>query len=179
MGEVVMDQDGIESFMGQLGVDAQTDVLAISISQAMEAEYMGEYKWSEFKKGCAALGCDSIASWTAVLPRLRQDLTNEAKYFALYKYAFNFAQEKGKRNVEVELACALWDLLIGPAKCQFLEQWKAFLNGKVERNELIVVTKDTWEQFYQLVKSTGGNIANFEDDGTWPVMIDEFVAGVQ
>ena len=114
----------------------------------MGAEYMGEYKWPEFKKGCLALGCDSIQGWKSVLPRIRQEIQNEQKFLALYKYSFSFAQEKGKRNVEVELANGLWDLLIGPSKCQFLEQWKGFLNGKVERNEINVITKDTWEQFY-------------------------------
>ena len=79
----------------------------------MKAKYMGEYTWEEFKTGCAALGCDSIASWTAALPRLRTELNSEAKNKEMYHYAFQFAQEKGKRNVDVELACALWDLLIG------------------------------------------------------------------
>ena len=144
----------------------------------MEAKYMGEYSWTEFNKGCQALGCDDIASWTAAVPRLRTELQNEAKFAQMYKYAFTFAQEKGKRNVEVELACALWDLLIGPQKCQFIEQWKTFVNGKAERNEIVVITKDTWDLFYDLVKQTRGNIANFEDDGAWPSMIDEFVAYV-
>ena len=52
----------------------------------------------------------------------------------------------------VELACALWDLLVGPVKCQFLEKWKIFLNKKVERNEILVVTKDTWDLFFDLIK---------------------------
>ena len=85
---------------------------------------MGEYTWAEFKKGCQALGADDIAGWTAAVPRMRSELQNEAKFAQMYKYAFTFAQEKGKRNVDVELACALWDLLIGPQKCQFIEQWK-------------------------------------------------------
>ena len=71
MGEVVMDQDGINAFMTQCGVDAETDVLFIKISQYMEAAFMGEYTSEEFNKGSTALGCDSIASWTAILPRLR------------------------------------------------------------------------------------------------------------
>jgi len=66
-----MDQDGITSFMGQLGINAETDVLFVKISQYMTAKYMGEYSWEEFNKGCAALGCDSIASWTSTLTRLR------------------------------------------------------------------------------------------------------------
>jgi len=96
----------------------------------------------------------------------------------MYHYAFQFAQDKGKKNVEVELACGLWDLLIGQQKCAFLDKWKAFLNGKVERNEILVVTKDTWHLFWDLNTQCRGNISNFEDDGCWPVMIDEFVAHV-
>ena len=145
----------------------------------MDAKYMGEYSWTEFNKGCAALGCDDVASWTAAVPRLRTELQNETKFSQMYKYAFTFAQEKGKRNVEVELACALWDLLIGPQKCQYIEQWKTFVTGKAERGEILVITKDTWDLFYDLVKQTRGNIANFEDDGAWPSMIDEFVAYLQ
>ena len=108
-----MEQEAITNFMGQLGINAETDIICIKISQYMKAKFMGEYTWEEFKTGCQALGCDSIASWTAVLPRLRQELQNEAKNKEMYHFAFQFAQEKGKRNVEVELACALWDLLIG------------------------------------------------------------------
>lgn len=93
----------------------------------------------------------------------------------MYHFAFQFAQEKGKKNVDVELACALWDMLIGEQNCGFLAKWKAFLTAKYERNEILVVTKDTWDLFYDFHKQTRGNIANFEDDGCWPTMIDEFV----
>lgn len=128
-----MDQDGIMSFMGRIGVNGETDQVAIMIAMYMEAQYMGEFKWPEFKKGCQTLGVDSIQSWSQVVPRLRQELNNEARYTAMYKYAFDFAQEKGKKNVDVELACALWDLLIAQERCSFLDKWKAFVNGKFER----------------------------------------------
>jgi len=41
-GEVVMDQDGIENFMQQIGVDP-TKLEAILISMYMGAQYMGEF----------------------------------------------------------------------------------------------------------------------------------------
>ena len=173
-GQEIMDQDGIESFMTQIGVDAQADIVVVVISQYMAAEYMGEYKWSEFNKGCKALNCDSIASWKTITSKLRQEVQNDAKFAEMYKFAFGFAKEKDKRNVDCELACALWDLLIG-SKCQFLTQWKAFVMGKKERGEQLVVTRDTWDLFYDLIKQTNGNIANFVDDGAWPSMIDQFV----
>lgn len=127
MGEEVIDQDGIGSFMSQLGIDAETDVVVILISMYMDAKYMGEYTWAEFDKGCSTLGVDSVAGWQNLIPRLRQELQNEAKQHQMYKFAFSFAQEKGKRNVEVELANSLWDLLIGVSKCSFLPKWQDFL----------------------------------------------------
>jgi len=92
----------------------------------------------------------------------------------MYKFSFTFAQEKGKKNVDVELACDLWDLLVG-TKCSFLTQWKSFVTAKRDAGEILVITKDTWNLFYDLIKQTRGNIANFEDDGAWPTMIDNFV----
>lgn len=68
-GETVMGQDGIESFMNSIGVDP-TGLVCILIANYMEASYMGEFKWDEFKKGCSKLGCDSIDSWKKVVPRL-------------------------------------------------------------------------------------------------------------
>ena len=115
----------------------------------MKAAFMGEFKWAEFKTGCGALGVDTVDTWKAVVPRMRQDASSAAMKHEIYKFAFGFAQEKGKKNVDVELACALWDLLIGP-QCGFLEKWKAFCMGKMERNEIRVITKDTWELFWDL-----------------------------
>jgi len=47
--------------------------------------------------------------------------------------------------------------------------------GKFERNEIKVITRDTWDLFWDLNKQTRGNMSNFEDDGAWPSIIDEFV----
>lgn len=29
--------------------------------------------------------------------------------------------------------------------------------------------------FYELFKQTGGDLTKFEDDGAWPLIIDEFI----
>lgn len=66
-------------------------MVTILISQYMQAHYMGEYTFEEFKKGSETLGCDSIQAWKNVVPQLRNELKNEAKFAAMYKYAFQFA----------------------------------------------------------------------------------------
>lgn len=40
----VMDQDGIEAFFNELGVNAQEDIVAILVAQYCEATSMGEFK---------------------------------------------------------------------------------------------------------------------------------------
>ena len=149
-----MEEEGIVQFYADMGVNMESDIVCLMISQYMQAETMGEYKKSEFLKGCEVLACDDISTFKAVLPRLRQEMKNETKFKEMYKFVFGFACEKGFKNVEVESANALWDLLIGSQRCKFLNQWKKFLEEKVEKKELTVVTKDTWDLFYDLVNQT-------------------------
>jgi DCN1-like protein 1/2 len=173
----VMDQDGIEAFFNDLGVNAQTDIVAILVAQYCEAAAMGEFKQAEFVKGCQALGCDNLQAWKDVLKnRLRTELKQEANFAKLYKFTFGFATERGFKNVEVETACALWELFLG-SQCQFLKKWVSFLNE--EKKDLKVITRDTWDLFYDLVKQTKGDLKNFVDDGAWPSQIDEFILYTQ
>lgn len=95
------------------------------------------------------LGCDNMKAWKDVLPRLYREMTDDAQFLKLYKFTFGFATEKGFKNVEVETACALWQLFLGK-KCSFLGKWIKFLTE--EKKDLKVVTRDTWDLFYDLVK---------------------------
>ena len=38
-----------------------------------------------------------------------------------------------------------------------------------------VVTRDTWDLFYDLNQQTNGDLKNFEDDGGWPTTFDSFI----
>ena len=88
----------------------------------------------------------------------------------VYDFTFDFTQEPGYKNISVDYAKILWGLLLGD-KCQFLDTWIAFIdNSKME-----IVKRDQWQMFYQLNKQTKGNFKNFEDDGCWASIIDEFV----
>lgn len=122
------------SFYEQIGIDPSTDIRAVLIFKYMNAEAQDELKWSEFMEGCKQLSADSIDSWKSVaLPRLSQEIGNESKFKDLYKTAFGFNVEEGKKNIDIETACAIWQLFIKPEKCRFLNKWIQFLQGKNER----------------------------------------------
>mmetsp|Transcript_114403 Transcript_114403/g.158854 ORF Transcript_114403/g.158854 Transcript_114403/m.158854 type:complete len:159 (+) Transcript_114403:259-735(+) len=144
----VWDEDGIDNFFKELGVNSETDIVAILASKYMNAASMGEYSEQEFMNGCESLGVSNLKEWHAVaLPRLRKELDNPEEFLALYKYLHGFAAEKGFKNVDVDTAIALWELMLSK-NCKFINEWFAFL--KSDKSELQVITKDTWEMFYDL-----------------------------
>jgi len=51
---------------------------------------------------------------------------------------------------------------------------------KRKQGKLIVLERDCYNMFYDLVKATKGDMANFAavDDGTWPPLFDEFAASL-
>ena len=141
----------------------------------MQVESGEEIRFAEFENGCKAIGCDDAASWKQALPRLQNEVKSDSKFKEVYKAAFGFNLETGKKNLPIEIACMLWDLFIPPSKCGFINDWKEFLQDKEKKGEMIVVTRDNWDLFFELNKQTGGNLANFEDDGGWPTTFDDFI----
>lgn len=104
------------------------------------------------------------------MPELKRKLSTDDNLFnEVYKFAFDFTQEQGFKNISFEYAEVLWEILLG-SKCNFLKEWLEFL----EQKKTEIVKKDQWEQFYLLVRETKGNYKNFVDDGTWSSTVDEF-----
>lgn len=138
----------------------------------MKAETYGEYTLAEFTNGCQANSCDTIEKWTQIAPRLRQRLQNDNEFLEIYKFAGRYACEKGKRNLEIDWALAIQEMFF--KDCRFFDKWAQFLREKRDSGRLLVLPRDTWDQFFILVRETRGDMNNFVDDGSWPTLFDEF-----
>ncbi len=84
------------------------------------------------------------------------------------------AHDPGFKTANIETAIALWELFL-TEKCRFMKEWIKFIQKK-EEDGLKAISKDVWEMLYELIDQTDGDIKKFVDDGSWPVLIDEFVA---
>ena len=133
---------------------------------------MGLYSKQEFCQGMATLGVDSINGLKRKLDELKNELNDNRKFKETYRFVFNFARDPGSRNVAVDTAISLWRLLLAP-KYQLSERWILFLEENGKRHD---VSKDTWNMLLDFLEEIGGDVYNFEEDGPWPVIIDEFVA---
>lgn len=38
-----------------------------------------------------------------------------------------------------------------------------------------MITQDTWSLFLQFSEQVGDDLSKFDEDGAWPVLIDDFV----
>ena len=109
------------------------------------------------------MGVDSLTAFKQKIPDLKKSLKNDADLFkSVYNFTFEFTQEQGKKNIDVDYAKALWPILMSD-KCQFLDKWLTF----IEKSEVKSIKKDQWQMFYQLCIQTKGVFANFVDDGCW------------
>lgn len=52
-----------------------------------------------------------------------------------------------------------------------MEEYSKFLEN--QDNEAF--TKDLWEQSIDFIAETSADFSNYDEDGAWPVVIDEFV----
>jgi len=79
------------------------------------------------------------------------------------------------QTVRIGIAIQLWSLLMQD-RCCFLDMWIAFLL----QTGALKVSADTWNMFYAFSESfTNDTFSNYDLDGCWPILIDDFVTYVQ
>lgn len=142
----------------------------------MNAEIMLIYKQEEFLNGMQALNVTDINSLKVKLPDLRNNLKTASFFEKVYKFTFDFARNVEKqKNLRTSTAVSLWKLLITEDIYGLSKEWIDFLeNCTGERKG---IRKDEWMQFLKFmtdVKVENKKVMDYDVDGAWPVLIDEF-----
>jgi len=174
-GQEVILADGVVAFCEDLAVDP-SDVVMLVISWRMGARHMGEFTRAEFTAGLETLGLDSVDKLKEQLPQMRRSLqTDEGVFSEVYRYAFGFATEKGQKSLALDTAFAMWRLLFDDGKWPLLDHWCDFLTEHHNK----AISRDTWNQLLEFSKSIKPDLCNYDAEGAWPYLIDEFVEYVQ
>jgi len=164
----------IEKYCADLEVDPE-DVVMIVLAYHLKCKEMGYFAKDEFIKGFEILGCDTLDKMKAQLPKLKKDLDDTAKFQAIYKYAFQFAKEGEQKCIGVEIAQGLLNLLLVdryPVAKSFVE----FLKGQEQYK---VLNADQWASLLEFCKLIQPDFTNYDENGAWPCILDEWVAWVK
>ena len=166
----MFEDEGIEKFCSDIGIDPQ-DVVVLVISWKMKAETMCVYTREEFMRGMEEMGCDTIGKLKKLISKLRTEITNPKVYKDFYNFCFMFAKERDTKVLGQEMAIGMWNLLLAD-KFTNLPLWITFLES---REKKWPISKDTWTLLLDFFRQTKDDFSDYDEDGAWPVLIDDFV----
>ncbi|KAI0293434.1 Cullin binding-domain-containing protein [Russula brevipes] len=169
--------------------------LPLLLAWQCDSQEMGRISKKEWMGGTTALRVSSLASFAAVLDdlnnlivlgkppvasrpsmshvksqksavhdRTRYDsyVVDTGKAFSsFYNFCFALAKPESSRNIDMETACALWSVYV----TEFINATGSYKG----------VNKDLWNMMLEFCRDTRRDLSNFEADGAWPSVIDEFV----
>lgn len=162
--------DGVSLLCNDLEVDPQ-DIVMLVLSWHMKAATMCEFSREEFASGLQSLGVDSLEKLREKIPTMRAELKDEQKFSEIYNFAFGWAREKGQKSLALDTAIGMWQLLFAEKHWPLIEHWCQFL--QVRHNKAI--SRDTWSQLWEFAKTIDPQLSNYDAEGAWPYLIDEFV----
>jgi len=165
----VIGPDGIVDFCKAIAVDPE-DVVMLVLAWKMDAKQMGYFSKKEWIKGLSDLQCDSIVKLRSKIDSLRSQLYDATTFKNVYRYSFDFSKDKDQRSMDIETAQAMLRLLLGK-QWPLHKHFDAFLS----QSKYKVINKDQWCNVLEFSRSVNADLSNYDEDGAWPVLLDEFV----
>ena len=168
-----IDAEGIIRFFDDLGINPESDLVTLVLANKMNAQEMGKFTHAEFTSGMRQLQCDSMVKLKKKIPAMRQELVDSYAFKAVYEYAFRFSKEENQKALNLDTACAMWELLLKD-KWSLLDKWCDFLNREHKK----AISGDTWNQILDFSRAYNSSLFGYDAEGkdaAWPVLIDEFV----
>ncbi|RLN13888.1 hypothetical protein BBJ28_00017160, partial [Nothophytophthora sp. Chile5] len=167
--------DGILKFCEDIGVDPQ-DIVVLVIAWKMEAAYMCAFTRKEWMAGMETMDCDSAAKIKAKIPQLREAIASEGEFKKFYSFCFGFSKEPGQKSLSIDIATAMWELLLSTRFVKLTADWLAFLEAK---KPVKGVTRDTWDLLLDFFVKVRESYDNYDENEAWPVLIDDYMTWIE
>lgn len=165
--------DGVETLLTDLELEADS-ILVLILAWKCQATTQCEFTREEFYKGLRELcgeSIDRIDKLKAGLVRAEREVNQNYNQFRdLYQFTFNYAKSHLQKSLDLEPAIAYWNILLRN-RFKFLDLWIEFLTNSHKR----AITRDTWNLLLDFSLMIDDKMMNYDEEGAWPVLIDEFV----
>jgi len=166
----VIGPDGIERFCADLDISPE-DVSVLVLAYELNCQEMGYFASKEFLEGFEKLGLDSMEGIKEHVTKLRGQLNDPATFKAVYRFAFFYSKETEQKVMELEMAGGMLSLLL-------VEKYpitKSFVEFLKVQEVYKAMNLDQWMSLLEFCKAVGNDFSNYDENGAWPCIIDEWV----
>ncbi|KAF5358096.1 hypothetical protein D9756_001970 [Leucocoprinus leucothites] len=192
----VIGPEGFEKLCNDANLSMEGSVPLI-LAWQMNAKEMAKISKEEWVSGTKDLRISSLKHFATALTDLenllvygkppikksKTDPYDRTKYWyyaantkeafqKLYVYCFMLVKHPSSKNIEMETAVAFWSVLLGP-KYPLMRDVLEFVD---ERGTYRAANKDLWNMMLEFCETINPNLDNFEAEGAWPTLLDEFAS---
>jgi len=168
-GTEFIESKGMLQFCKDLNVDTM-DVALLVLSFQLNVSECGVFTKQEFVNGLSNLRIYSMSQLKEALPGFREYALTHLN--EIYVYAFHSLKEY-ESQLTIPLDGALEMIRILTAH---LPHGLNFINYmKRQNHEYLGMNFDQWTMFLQFNLQISMDFENYDENGCWPVMIDDFV----
>lgn len=161
--------DGMIQFLNDLNLPPDSRLVLI-IAWKFKASTQCEFTKAEFIQGMTELGCDGPDKLKNKCGLLEQEIRDTVKFKDLYQFTFNYAKNPGQKSLDLDMAIEYWKIVLS-GRFKFLDLWCKFLQEHHKRS----IPKDTWNLLLDFSNLIDDDMSNYDEEGAWPVLIDDFV----
>ena len=166
-GEAQIYGEAIATLCTDAGEDPMGDGILL-LHWVFKADSMGILPRDAFLAGCMEHGVSSAATLKDRFPAIRAEVASSFDKY--YNYVYTLGKEEGQKSVQVPQACALWGLVL-KGRFKLLDSWLEFIQETTKN----AISRDTWAQLLDFAVQVDDDLDKFDENGAWPVLVDEFV----
>ncbi|XP_026182988.1 DCN1-like protein 5 [Mastacembelus armatus] len=165
----VVGPEAMEKFCKDLGVEPE-NIIMLVLAWHLNAATMGYFTKEEWLRGMTGLQCDCTEGLQSKLDYLHSELSDSTIFKNIYRYAFDFTRDKNQRGLDMDTAKSMLALLLG-------KRWPLFpvFHQFLEQSKYKGMNKDQWYNVLEFSRTINTDLSNYDEDGAWPVLLDEFV----
>jgi len=162
---------GLLEYGKELGVVEDTDPGLLMLLWKLGSSVHWELEREEFISGWTTQGAGTLPKMKQKLAEWRKECENTDNFRRFYFWIFDYLKEEHKTILLLEEATTVWSMLGLDKQWALWPKFQEYL----EVVKVKSISKDTWRQFYDFIKVHPNSLDNYDEGGSWPVLIDEYV----